>query len=182
MISGQKWEIYKPKKIFAQKGEVSTMFSSLSNAQEVLVSQWHVASYSTRDMWDPTSEKLPAFPQTEEWQKKSITILARWSSAYDAFLGIQGSNLTDKRKKGTAALCILKELGSTVFMLTRTMIDDQKNWDIFCPMFQKVVSLAEDIVKVDLNSTAERSTHCIDMALVGPLFKVSLLSNASFLV
>ena len=44
-------------------------------------------------------------------------------------------------------------------------------------MFQKIVSLAEDVVELDLESTAGRSNFCIDMALVGPLFKVSSISN-----
>jgi hypothetical protein len=162
---------------YEQKREIPAMFSNLSKALEMFVSHWHVASYSTSDLWDPTIDKLSVVPQAGTWQKKSISILARWSSAYDVYLNIQGDNLTDKRRKGTAALGILKELGSTVMMLTRTKVDDQQSWDVFSLMFQNIVSLAEDIVEIDIKSTIQRPTFCIDMALVRPLFEVSLLSS-----
>ncbi|KFY89859.1 hypothetical protein V500_05423 [Pseudogymnoascus sp. VKM F-4518 (FW-2643)] len=155
-----------------QKLEIPAIFSSLSEARERLVSQWHVASQSTDDVWDPLSGKLCTVPLAGAWQKKSISILARWSSAYDAYLNIQGENLTDRKRKGTAVLRILKELGSTAMMLTKTTVDDQRSWDVFCSMFQKIVSLAEDIVDVDRKSTTGRPTFCIDMALIGPLFAV----------
>jgi hypothetical protein len=136
-----------------------------------------VSSYPTRITWDPISEKLPAVPQAGAWEAKSMSILARWSSAYDAYLNIQGDNLTDTKRKGTAALCILKELGSTSKMLSRTRVNDERDWDVFCPMFQKVVSLAEDIVKLDrMSDPLNPKKFCIDMAIVGPLFKVSIFS------
>jgi hypothetical protein len=177
MVSGQTWEMYDPMEKSTQKQEIPAIFSSLSKARESLVSHWHVTSYSTSELWDATSKRLPATPQAGAWQKKSMSILARWSSAYDVYLDIPGNNLTDKKRKGTAVLRILKELGSIAMMLSRTTVDDERSWDVFCPMFQKIVSLAEDIVQLDLNPFAERPTFCIDMALVGPLFKVSLLSN-----
>ena len=177
MVSGQKWEMFDSIQKYARKREIPAIFSSLSEARDSLVSHWHVASFSTSDIWDPSSRKLPAVPQAGAWQKKSTKILARWSSAYHAYLNIPGDNLTDKKRKGTAVLRILKELGSMSMMLTRTMVDNQMDWDVFCPMFQKIVALADDIVEVDLKSTAGRRTSCIDMALVGPLFEVSLISN-----
>lgn len=175
MVRGQKWEMHDSMKKNAPKPEIPAIFSTLSKVGESLVSQWRMASYSTSDIWDPTSEKLPAAPQIEAWQKKSRSILARWSSAYDVYVDIRGDNLTNEKRKGTAGLRILKELGSTVMMLTKTMVDDERNWDVFCSMFQNVVSLAEDIVELDSKPTAERNPFCIDMALVGPLFQVSLL-------
>ncbi|KAH8797619.1 hypothetical protein F5884DRAFT_687858 [Xylogone sp. PMI_703] len=173
MVSEQKREMHDSIQKYAQKGEVPAIFSALSKTRDSLVMQWHVTSYSTSDIWDPTSEKLPAAPQAGAWQKKSISILARWSSAYDAYLNIRGDNLTEKRKKGTTALYILKELGSTSMMLSQTVVDDEMNWDIFCDMFRKIVSLADDIVELDLKSTADRPTSCIDMTIVRPLFAVS---------
>jgi hypothetical protein len=173
MLSGYEWETHKSMKSYTQKREIPAIFPHLLEAREMLVSHWHIASYHTSDTWNLMSDKLPIVPQAGTWQKKSISILARWSSAYDAYLNIQGNNLTERKKKGTAVLCILKELGSTVMMLTGTMVEDEKHWDVFCPMFQKIVSLAEDIVEIDLKLTAGRNTFCIDMALIGPLFAVS---------
>jgi hypothetical protein len=177
MVSRQKWEMYDSTKEYAQKREIPAMFTGLSKARGSLVSQWHVASYSASDTEDPVSEKLPAVPQAGVWQKKSMGILARWSSAYDVYLDIRGDNLTDEKRKGTAALRILKELGAIAWMLTQTTVDDQMNWDVFCPMFQKIVSLADDIIQLDLKVTAEGGSPCMNMALVGPLFEVSHLSN-----
>jgi hypothetical protein len=100
--------------------------------------------------------------------------------AYDAYLNIQGENITDRKRKGTAVLRILKELGSTAVILTKTTVDDQIEWDVFCSMFEKIVSLAEDIAEVDQKSTEGRPTFCIDMALIRPLFAVSSLSIVYF--
>lgn len=150
---------------YHRNGDIPTLFSGLLEARDSLVSDWNVSS------------KIPAVPEAGAWEKKSMSILARWSSAYDAYLNIPGDDLTDKKKKGTAILRILKELGSTTMILTRTTVDDQSSWDVFRPMFQKIVSLAEDIVEIDLNPTAVGYRSCIDMALVRPLFNVSLSSN-----
>ncbi|OBT87287.1 hypothetical protein VE02_02956 [Pseudogymnoascus sp. 03VT05] len=152
-----------------QKQGIPAIFSSLSVARERLVSYWNVTSQSTSDGWDSFSKKLTV-PLAGSWQKKSSSILARWSSAYDAYLNIQGENLTARKRKGTAVFRILKELGSTAVILTKTTVDDQIEWDAFCSMFEKIVSLAEDIVEVDRKSTAGRPDFCIDMALIGPLF------------
>jgi hypothetical protein len=123
---------------------------------------------------NPTSQKPPAaFDNAGLWQRKSRSILARWSSAYDVYLDIRGDRLTNEKRKGTAGLRILKELGSVTMMLTQPIVDDETNWDIFCPVFQNVVSLAEDIIELDVESNAERSPFCINMAVIGPLFQVS---------
>jgi hypothetical protein len=177
MVSGQKFDIYDSEGKYAPKREIPTIFANLSKAQESLESQWHVASYSTSDLRDLTSEKLPAAPQPSAWQMKSRSILARWSSAYDVYLNFQGGSMTEKRKKGTAALRILKELGSITRMVTQTTIDDQMSWDAFGLVFQNIVSLAEDIVELDQKSVPGKPSFCIDMAVIGPLFQVSLLSN-----
>jgi hypothetical protein len=101
-----------------------------------------------------------------------MSVLARWSSAYDVYLDIRGDNLTTAKRKGTTALRILRELGSAAAALTQTAFDDEKEWDAFCPMFQNVVALAQDIVESDLEATAASPLHCMDMAIVGLLFKV----------
>jgi hypothetical protein len=182
MISGQKWERFNSLRNYALREEPPTIFSGLLEAGDSLVSHWHVASYPSSNQWSDATEKIPALPQEGAWQKKSMSILARWTSAYDAYLNIPGENLTDTRKKGTAALRILKELGSSTIMLKRTVVHDEGNWDVFCPMFQKIVSLAEDMVELDQKPTAERPTYCINMAIVAPLFMVSLLSKKILLV
>lgn len=166
-------------KKYSRNRDIPAIFSGLLEARDSLVSHWHVASYSTSDAWYPMTDKIPAVPQARAWEKRSMGILARWSSAYDAYLNIPGDNLTDKKKKGTAILRILKELGSTSMMLTRTTLDNQSSWDVFCPLFQKIVSLAEDIIEIDLKPSAAGPPPCIDMALVRPLFNVG---SFSFLV
>jgi hypothetical protein len=180
MVSPQKWEHDSTKK-HEQEREIPPMFSGLSKARESLVSHWNVSSYSTSDIRGSTSvklpAKLPAAPQAGAWQKTSTSILERWSSAYDVYLDIRGDNLTEVKRRGTAALSILKELGATAWMLTRTVVDDQMDWDFFYPMFQKIVSLASDIIELDQNLLAKGGTPCIDLALVGPLFQVSCSST-----
>lgn len=168
MVSGQEWETHAP------KPEKSPIFSTLSSIGASLVTQWHITSYSNTEMENFPSKKLPAaLNNTRPWQKKSRSILARWSSAYDVYLNIRGDNLTNEKRKGTAGLRILKELGSVAMMLTQPVVDDETSWDVFCPVFRNVVSLAEDIIELDLETAVERSPFCINMALVGPLFQIA---------
>ena len=109
-----------------------------------------------------------------------MSVLARWSSAYEVYSSIRGDNLTDAKRKGTASLRILKELGSTAMVFSRAVVDDEKDWDTFHSLFQNVVCLADDIVELDLKSTAEKPPFCIDMAIVGPLFKVRFFHYISY--
>lgn len=151
------------------------MFSTLRMDQESLASRWQIASYSKSDTLETWNETPPAALTTESWHDKSNSILARWSSAYDVYTDIRGNKLTGEKRRGTATLRILKELGSTAAVLAQTSVDDPKDWDVFCPMFHNVVSLMEDIVEVDQNSTQGEPLFCVKMAIIGPLFKVSLL-------
>lgn len=169
-------------KRYAQKREIPAIFSGLAKARESLVSSWHIASYSTHNARHIASNSIPAVPQVGAWQKKSTSILARWSSAYNAYLNIQNDNLTDTRRKGTAALCVLKELGSTSKLIAQTTVDDERNWDVFCPMFQKIVSLAEDIIQLNLKPIIRAPEYCINMAIIAPLFKVSILPSIIFYI
>lgn len=180
MVSGQKWEMHDSKIQNAPKPEISAIFSTLSNVGTSLVTQWQMSSYSITDTANPPNEKIPAALGIDPWQKKSRSILARWSSAYDVYLNIRGDNLTNEKRKGTAGLRILKELGSVAMMLTQPIVDDETSWDVFCPIFQNVVSLAEDIVELDSEVTTERSPFCINMTVVGPLFQVSFSLSRSF--
>jgi hypothetical protein len=91
--------------VFTER-EIPAIFSSLSKARKSLVSHWHVASYSTSEKWDFTSEKLHAVLQAGAWQKKSMSILARWSSAYDVYLNVRGDNLTDEKKGKALLFCV----------------------------------------------------------------------------
>lgn len=159
---------------------MSAIFSTLLNIGASLVTQWQMSSYSITDTGNPPGRGVPAALDIDPWQKKSRSILARWSSAYDVYLNIRGDNLTNEKRKGTAGLRILKELGSVATMLTQPIVDDETSWDVFCPIFQNVVSLAEDIVELDSEVSAERNPFCINMAVVGPLFQVSFSSDRSF--
>ncbi|KAK8061593.1 hypothetical protein PG994_007959 [Apiospora phragmitis] len=155
---------------YAQKQKIPAIFSNLSKARETLESEWHVASYFTSGIRKPSEKPLP-HPESGAWQEKSKSILARWSSAHDVYLDIRGDSLTEEKRRDTAALSILRELGSMTMMLTRTTVEDQRKWDVFCPMFQNIISLAQDIIELDRNSTTARPKACINMALVGPLFE-----------
>lgn len=180
MVSDQKLDMPDWMKMSVQEGDIPTIFSGLLESRDSLVSHWHVSSYSTSHIPDPRSEKTLDVSHLGSWQKKAGSILGRWSSAYDAYLNVRGDNLTDAKRKGTAVLRILKELGSTAMMLTETTVEDQMDWDVLCPTFQKVVSLADEIIGLDKQSASGRPTYCIDMALVGPLFEVSLSLNLVF--
>ena len=183
MISGKDIEMYNSLEKQAIRREIPSipaMFSALSNVRESLVSHWGVTTYPTRDAMGPKSERFPAFPQAGAPYRKSMSVLARWSSAYEVYSSIRGDNLTDTKRKGTASLRILRELGSIATMFTQTVVDDEKDWDMFYPMFQNIVRLTEDIIELDMKSTEERPPYCINMAIVEPLFKVSIFYHISY--
>ncbi|KAE9371928.1 hypothetical protein N431DRAFT_492197 [Stipitochalara longipes BDJ] len=162
----EKWETYEVMQKHAWIRDMPPAFSSISRARDCLMFQWHMLSFSK----DRTSEQFPKVYLA--WQKSSIDVLERWSAAFDAFVSSRGDEMTDDEKKGVAVLAIIKELGSTSVMLTRTMVDDQRNWDVFSPIFEKIVCLAEDIVRLDFKSNGGRPTFCIDLAIVSPIFEV----------
>jgi len=176
------WNTYEVMKKHAWIKEIPPAFLSLSCARDCLLFHWHKLSFK---IWDRSSEQFPE--NLRAWQESSITTLNRWSAAFDAFLSARGDKMTANERKGAAVLTIIRELGSTSVMLTRTKVDDQRNWDVFSPMFEKIVSLAEDIVKLDLEANGGRPTFCIDLAIIGPIFEVScrcrhpLIRKTSFL-
>jgi hypothetical protein len=171
MVGGEKWVIYEVMKKYARKKEIPAAFSSLSEARDSLVFHWHMVSYSINDIWDPTNENSTAV--LEAWKRSSIRTLERWVSALDAFLLNRGSDLTAKEQQGAAVLCILKELGSSSLLLARTVIDDQRKWDVFYEIFERIVTIAEGIIERDTKATSGKPTFCIDMAVVAPLFEVA---------
>ena len=170
------WDTYEIMKKHAWISEIPPAFSGLSRARDCLLFHWHKISFN---IWDRNSDQF-----TEDllaWQDSSIIILNRWSTAFDAFLCNRGDKMTANERKGAAVLTIIRELGSTSVMLTRTKVDDQTNWDIFSPMFEKIVCLAEDVVKLDFQSNEGRPTFCIDLAIIGPIFELSCRCRDPFI-
>ncbi|PVI00600.1 hypothetical protein DM02DRAFT_592558 [Periconia macrospinosa] len=154
-----------------QEVDFPAMFPALLQAEKALVSRWHITSHTTSELWDPTGGKHLAKPPSA-WQAQSTSILARWSSAYEVYLDIRSDHLTVAKRKGMSTIRILRELGSTAAVLTKTTLDDEREWDAFCPMFRNIVSLALDIVKTDLQTTEGTPPNCINMAIVRLLFEV----------
>jgi hypothetical protein len=129
------------------------------------------SSLSLRELWDPTSEECPNILLT--WQRDGIAIVDKWSTAFDAFIRTRGDNITENERKGVAVLRLLKDYASTSIMIARTMDDDQRNWDVFIPIFEKIVCRAEELVNLDFKNNEGKPTFGVDMAFVGPLFEVS---------
>lgn len=173
MVKRQGLDLFNTMGKGTQQRKLPAMFSTMSMDRDSLVSDWHVAAYSSSGLWSSPSKNPAIIPETGTWQVKSGSVLARWTSAYDVYLDIRGDSLTARKRKGAASLRILKELGSIARMVSQTTVEDQMDWDVLCPMFEKIVSLAEDIVEVDLQQTACEAIDCIDMTIVRLLFEVS---------
>jgi hypothetical protein len=134
------------------------------------VSNWHLSTYSI--------SIASSVPQRGAWEQRSASILARWSSAYNAYLDIRDDYITDLKRQGTAAFSILKELGFSANTLTRMKVDNETNWDVFIGFFSKVVALVDDIVELDLKAEARRPAFCMNMAVIRLLFQVSLIVHS----
>jgi len=79
----------------------------------------------------------------------------------DVYSNIEGDSLTDKKKKGTAVLRILKELGSTARMLTQTTVDDEMDWEYSAPVSEKSSPWPRILFNLDTSQLQEKPTFAL---------------------
>jgi hypothetical protein len=171
MVGDQKWLIY-DKILKHKRHEMPTVFTSLSEARYWLVFNWHTCSFGLNNLPPPKDSR---FSQTlTGWQHNSIGLFHRWSAALDSFLENRGESLTPEEVKGLRILQVQSQLACTTLRLTRTATaeeDDQTLWDEFIPMYDKIISMAAEVIQSDLGESPKPS-FSIDLGVVGPIFEV----------
>lgn len=151
---------------------IPTSFSSLSQARDSLIFHWHQLARPTNKEYFDDKTSLSFFTGWQARHEGSQKILGQWSSVFDAFLKTHGRSLAESDKKGVAMLRIQHEIGFMSIQLGRTYFEDQTLWDQFLALFNRIISLASEILDYDSKSR-RYPTFSLDMGIVGPLYEVA---------
>jgi hypothetical protein len=57
--------------------------------------------------------------------------------------------------------------------LKGSVAEDQALWDEFCPIFDKTVSLAAEVLAADTDTSSGKPYISLDLGIIGPLFDVA---------
>ena len=152
--------------------DIPDVFSSLEEARNSLDYIWNRCQQVLMDF---SHIQLPQItgPLLEERQQL-IKAVARWNSAYQAFLRQVGKRF-DCRSLQAARTIEISYTFLTMFLeCGYSDLDDQMNWDVFCPQFEHIVELAELIgASYTGPFNNQGPTYCMDMNVVAPLYAVA---------
>ncbi len=152
--------------------DVPPAFSSLDEARNKLDYHWNRCEQA---LMDPTHNQSPQMigPLLEERQRLS-NALARWDSAFRAFLRKEGKSL-DSRSLQAARTIEISHTILTIFLdCGSSSLEDQTIWDSYCPQFERVVELAALVVESYTETFNDQGpTYCMDMNIVAPLYAVA---------
>ena len=152
--------------------EIPRVFSSLEEARNSLDYNWNRCQ---QVLMDSSHSQLPRItgPLLEERQQL-IKAVARWDSAFQALLRKIGKSF-DCRSLQAARIIEISHTFLTMFLkYNYSDLEDQMNWDVLCPQFERIVELAALVVasyKEPFNT--QGPTYCIDMNIVAPLYAVA---------
>ena len=152
--------------------DIPRVFSSLEEARNSLDYNWNRCQ---QVLMDSSHSQLPqiAGPLLEERQQL-INAVARWDSAFQAFLRKVGKSF-DCRSLQAARTIEISHTFLTMFLeYDYSDLEDQMNWDVFCPQFERIVELAALVVASYTEPFENQGpTYCIDMNIVAPLYAVA---------
>ena len=173
MLGGHKWNFYSRSET-GYNPDIPTSFSSLSEARDALDYLYYDCGHS---MLGQAKRDDPGFFAIfEAWRRKYSDLLRRWSMAFDAFLELHGDTLKCKEREGVTVLQIQKVSAYITLHVERSTADDQTLWDIYCPLFEEMVTLAESIVKPTTHSghrsPDRKLSISLDKGIIGPLYEV----------
>ena len=173
MIGGHPWNFYGRSET-AYNPKIPTSFSSLSEARDSLDYLYYDCSHSMLDQ--PKRDDPAFFTIMNAWQRKYSDLLQRWSMAFDAFLELHGDTFTCKEREGVTVLQIQKLSAYITLDVGRSTTDDQTLWDVYCPLFEEMVTLAESIVEPATHSghrsLDRKLSISLDKGIIGPLYEV----------
>lgn len=143
-------------------------FSNLAQARDHFIFNWNLCTYTLDELG--MSHASPKFNDLFIfWQKESLWVIDSWSASFKSFLSVHGSKLSENERKGVGMLQILRKVAYTSLKIERSRFDDQTVWDAFCPMYEKIVALAAEV----LESNGGVPQFTLDMGVIGPLYEVT---------
>ncbi|KAF4634116.1 hypothetical protein G7Y89_g3990 [Cudoniella acicularis] len=170
MIGKHNYSIYERSMRTRPRQNIPSIFSSLSEARESFIFNWHNASYALKVITRLEAEEFHA--AFAAWQKSAIPMLDQWTQGFENFIEARGDTLTDSEKRGIAVLRLQKNAAFISVHLTRMhprSYDDQTVWDGFFPIFEETVQIAGEIID---SISSDQPWFCLDMQINGPLYQV----------
>ena len=152
--------------------DIPRVFSSLEEARNSLDYHWNRCQQVLMDSSHSQSPQITS--PLLEGRQQSIDAVARWDSAFQAFLRNVGKSF-DCRSLQAARTIEISHTFLTMFLeFHYSDLEDQTNWDVFCPQFERIVELAALVVESYTEPFNNQSpTYCIDMNIVAPLYAVA---------
>ncbi|KAF8850074.1 hypothetical protein BDZ45DRAFT_633415 [Acephala macrosclerotiorum] len=168
MVGGHQWDLHERTSKSRRGFPMPSTLSTLAQARDHFIFNWNRCSHTLHELG--MSYTSPNFNDLfNVWQNESLAIIDSWSASFESFLSIHCSKFSENERKGAGMLQILRDVGYTSLKIERSRFDDQMVWDEFCPMYEKIVNLAADI----LESNAGIPQFTLDMGVIGPLYEVT---------
>lgn len=169
MVGDPDWSLYDDTwKSHRISSSTPLAFTSLIMAREQFVLSWHHCHFLLRELQRKrSSTDFQSLFETS--QQTCLNIVGEWNTAFKAFLETNVDTISEKEKKGSLMLHILKTIGFMTLRVNRSPLDDQTIWDQFCPMYDKIVDLAEELIGSDPGIPK----FTLDMGIIAPLYQVT---------
>lgn len=151
---------------------VPRIFSSLEEARNSLDFHWNRCQQALMDSSHSQSPPITG-PLLEERQQL-INAVAKWDSAFQAYLRKSGKSFDCRSLQAARTLEISHTFLTMFLQFDYSDLEDQTNWDVFCPQFERIVELAALVVESYTEPFNNQSpTYCVDMNIVAPLYAVA---------
>lgn len=148
-------------------------FTNVSQAKEYIEFYSHMHALTR----SATEKPGMARPDTKEFEIY-LSLLNRWSEAFESLLSSQSAKFTDMEQQTINILKIWQTMtasGISMHIEYQATAEDQTLWDNFEGSSRRVVTLAEEVLRTthnhaNPNLTGPRHQFTLDIGLVGPLY------------
>ncbi|EEA28512.1 conserved hypothetical protein [Talaromyces marneffei ATCC 18224] len=165
---------------------IPPIFASLSEARSAMeyygqlyrmtvdASEIGSLSMSPDEMKDYTADPDPR----SAFAVKYLSILKRWTSAFDAFLEGRAGSFTVAEMR-TVRILRMQQLHSqiSIEVSTRyTCAENQMFWDDYCPVYEEMINLIEAILATEGpegDLTTRNASFSLDLVTIGPIYDLA---------
>jgi hypothetical protein len=167
MMGGRNWQLYEKISRY-RSNDIPAAFTTLSEARFYLMYNWHAIQSRLHSI--PGLDDGKYVPKLDRWQRKSVIVYKKWSSALDAYLLNRGGALTVEEEDGLRILQAQSYVAFTTLAVARNRLYDQTRWDEFNPVFENIISLAAEVVQRNVQSEMANSFFSLHPGLIAPVF------------
>lgn len=151
--------------------EAPVSFTSVEEARNSYESHWNHCLHFFQDVKEQHSHDLTSWKITRrlDLAKK----LHRWSVAFAKFLHSSKGKLDSRAFQAAHVLEIQYLIGAmNIDACSRTGLYDEMVWDPYCPVFGRIVFLAQSVIGIERskkNTSQSEPNFCLDENIVSPL-------------